>query len=228
MKKHSIKRILLRLTALVLILALVGGLAVLGLNFYVKRSAAPYILSPEEAGQLTDADCALILGCAVWAGNVPSPMLADRLQRGVELYSAGAVPKLIVSGDHGKEYYDEVNVMRSWCLDAGVPAQDLFMDHAGFSTYESVYRARDVFACKKLIIVTQEYHLYRAVYTARALGLDAWGVAADLRPYAGQAYREGREILARCKDFFFALCDVQPTYLGDVIPVSGDGNATMG
>lgn len=228
MKKAKFFRFFKRFIALMLILALAVGIAALGLNFYVKSSAAPYLLTPQEAADLDGADCILILGCAVWAGNKPSPMLADRLQRGLELYQSGAAPKIIVSGDHGKEYYDEVGVMRQWCLDAGVPSEDLFMDHAGFSTYESVYRARDVFACKKLIIVTQEYHLYRAVYAARALGLDAWGVASDLRPYGGQLYRDCREVLARVKDFFFVLFDVQPTYLGDVIPVSGDGNATLG
>ncbi|MGI6028917.1 MAG: SanA/YdcF family protein [Candidatus Heteroscillospira sp.] len=228
MTNRKIKSFFLRALALLLVLGILGGAAVLGLNLYICSSAGNYLLTPEEAAELDGADCILILGCAVWANNTPSPMLADRLERGVELYKAGAAPKIIVSGDHGREYYDEVNVMRSWCLDAGVPAEDLFMDHAGFSTYESVYRARDVFACKKLIIVTQEYHLYRAVYSARALGLDAYGVASDLRPYGGQFYRDVREVLARVKDFFYVRFDVQPTYLGDVIPVSGNGNATLG
>ncbi len=228
MKKHSLKHILLRLTALLLAAGLLLTAAVIGLNLYICRSASSYILTPEQAAQTEDADCILVLGCAVWANNTPSPMLADRLTRAVELYDAGAAPKIIVSGDHGREYYDEVNVMRSWCLDNGVPSEDLFMDHAGFSTYESVYRARDIFACRKVIIVTQQYHLYRAIYAARALGLDAWGVASDLRPYGGQLYRDGREVLARIKDFFYVLFDVQPTCLGDVIPVSGDGNVTVG
>jgi len=228
MKKTKFFRFIKRAVVLLIILAIIGTLAVLGLDFYIRSTAEPYILTPAEAAELEGFDCAIILGCAVWDENTPSPMLADRLNRGLELYNSQAVPKIIVSGDRGKPYYDGVNVMRSYCLDAGVPSEDLFMDHAGFSTYESVYRARDVFACQKPIIVTQEYHLYRAVYSARALGLDAYGVSADYRDYAGQFYREGREILARVKDFFFVKFDVQPTFLGDVIPVSGDGNATLG
>ena len=133
-----------------------------------------------------------------------------------------------MSGDHGREYYDEVGVMRDWCLERGVPSDDIFLDHAGFSTYESVYRARDVFECSTPVIVTQQYHLYRAVYSARALGLNAYGVASDPVEYSGQLFRDAREALARVKDFFYVMFDVQPTFLGDVIPVSGDGNAADG
>jgi vancomycin permeability regulator SanA len=89
-----------------------------------------------------------------------------------------------------------------------------------------MYRARDVFVAKKIVIVTQRYHLYRALYIARALGLDAYGVVSDPRPYAGQAYREIRELLARPKDVLNSILKPLPTYLGDVIPVSGDGGAT--
>lgn len=228
MKKRGLKGILLRILAVLIALGALGAAAIAGINIYVCSVADKYILTPEEALELQDADCAVILGCAVWAGNQPSPMLEDRLNGGLELYQSGAVPKLIVSGDHGREYYDEVGVMRDWCLAAGVPSEDIFSDHAGFSTYESVYRARDVFDCQKPIFVTQRYHLYRAVYAARALGLEAYGVASDPREYSGQFFRDCREVLARVKDFFYVMFDVQPTYLGDVIPVSGDGNATIG
>ena len=155
-------------------------------------------------------------------------MLSDRLKRGVELYDAGAAPKLLMSGDHGRTDYDEVNVMKGYAVDAGITSSDVFMDHAGFSTYESLYRARDVFQAKKIIIVTQAYHLHRALYIADALGLDAYGVAADYRPYAGQFRRDIREILARNKDFLTALFQPKPTFLGDAIPVSGDGDLTAG
>lgn len=228
MKKHSFKRILFRIISILFIVGVVIGVFTLGLNYYVKQSTAQFILSPEEAAELEDVDCTLVLGCAVWANNIPSPMLADRLERGVQLYDMGAAPKIIVSGDHGKEYYDEVGVMRQYCLDKGVPSENIFLDHAGFSTYESMYRAKEIFECEKLIIVSQEYHLYRAIYSARAMGMDAYGVASDLRPYGGQFYRDCREVLARVKDFFFVAFDAQPTYLGESIPVSGDGNVTLG
>ena len=196
---------------------------ILIINDVVKSKAEQYVLTSETVG--TDYDCILILGCGV-RGNSPSLMLADRLSKGLELYQNGASQKLLMSGDHGKDDYDEVNVMKDFAIENGVDSKDIFMDHAGFSTYESMYRAKEVFEANKILIVTQEYHLYRAIYNARALGLEAYGVAADAVDYAGQTYRDFREILSRNKDFFYALLKPEPTYLGETIPVSGDGNAT--
>lgn len=220
------KRILKRIVLVLLCLGLLGSIAVLGINDYVKRSAADQIITSDAAAELTDADCILVLGCYVYDSGRPSDMLADRLRRGIELYQAGAAPKLLMSGDHGQKGYNEVKAMKLKAMEAGIPSEDVFMDHAGFSTYESIYRARDVFAADKVIIVTQEYHLYRALYIANALGVEAYGVAADYHTYVGQANREVREILARNKDFATSILKPNPTYLGEVIPVSGDGNLT--
>ncbi|MBQ4625986.1 MAG: YdcF family protein, partial [Clostridia bacterium] len=170
-------------------------------------------------------DCILVLGCGVH-GDTPSHMLEDRLLQGIALYHDGLSPKMIMSGDHGREHYDEVNVMKSFAVERGVASADVFMDHAGFSTYESMYRAKEVFQAEKILIVTQKYHLYRAVYDARALGLDAYGVASDPRTYAGQLYRDIREVLARSKDFVYSVFKPEPTYLGEAIPVSGNGDLT--
>lgn len=222
LKKRMWKRIALG----VLCLALLGGITVLGINGYVKKSTAEQIISPEDAAALTDVDCILVLGCYVHESGHPSDMLADRLRRGIELYQSGAAPKLLMSGDHGQKDYNEVKAMKLEAMEEGIPSEDIFMDHAGFSTYESIFRARDVFAAGKIIIVTQEYHLYRALHIANALGVEAYGVAADYHTYAGQAYRELREILARNKDFATSILKPAPTYLGEVIPVSGDGNLT--
>jgi len=153
-------------------------------------------------------------------------MLADRLDVAIDAYKAGGAPKLLMSGDHGRKEYDEVNVMKDYAIAEGVPSEDVFMDHAGFSTYESIYRARDVFLAERVLIVTQGYHLYRALYVARSLGLEAEGVAADLRPYRGQRYYDLREVLARCKDFAMCIFKPLPTYLGEAIPVSGSGDLT--
>ena len=215
-----------KLGKMVLSLVLLGVVTfsvVLIINAVVKSKTKQYILTKETVED--DYDCILILGCGV-RGNSPSLMLADRLSKGLELYQDGASQKLLMSGDHGKDDYDEVNVMKDFAIENGVASKDIFMDHAGFSTYESMYRAKEVFEANKILIVTQEYHLYRAVYNARALGLDAYGVAADAVDYAGQTYRDFREILSRNKDFFYALLKPEPTYLGETIPVSGDGNAT--
>ena len=206
--------------------ALTGLAMIFGINAYVCRSTKSRILSAEEAGELTDVDCILVLGAGVRADGSPSPMLQDRLDTGINLYQSSAAPKLLMSGDHGRENYNEVQTMKDTAIADGIPSEDIFMDHAGFSTYDSMYRAKDVFQAEKVIIVTQEYHLYRALYIARSLGLDAYGVSADTRRYQGQAMRDLREILARDKDFVTALAKPDPKYLGDAIPVNGDGNAT--
>ena len=153
-------------------------------------------------------------------------MLEDRLRRSVELYYSDAAPKLLMSGDHGTVPYNEVQAMKQYALDHNVTPADIFMDHAGFSTYESIYRAKDIFQAKKIIIVTQEYHLYRALYIANALGIEAYGVNADYRNYSGQFARDIREILARNKDFLTSIFQPEPTYRGEAIPIWGDGNLT--
>ena len=208
-----------------LLLILLGTVTLCCVNGYVKKSAGAYFLTPERA-QTENADCILVLGCYVWEDGTPSPMLQDRLARGVELYKAGAAGKLLMSGDHGRQEYDEVDAMKRYAVEQGVPSEDVFMDHAGFSTYESIYRARDVFQAKKIIIVTQEYHLYRAVYIARQLGLEAYGVAAEDVSYGGQTFRDLREVLARAKDLMICKWEPKPTYLGEAIPISGSGEQT--
>ena len=220
------KKWILRTIIVLFSLACLGAAFLFGINAYVKASAADHILSPEQAAALKDVDCILVLGCKVKDNGVPSDMLTDRLRRGVELYQLGAAPKLLMTGDHGQESYDEVDAMKQYAVDEGISSSDVFMDHAGFSTYESMYRARDIFQAKKIIIVTQEYHLWRALYTADALGLDAVGVSADLRTYVGQSMRETREIAARMKDFLWCLIRPEPTYLGDTIDLGGDADVT--
>lgn len=206
---------------------LFGILSVAGINLYMIQFSNQYSLTSQEAGQLTDVDCIMVLGCGV-RGDSPSPLLADRLRRGVEVFLLGAAPKLLMSGDHGQVNYDEVNVMKQYALNEGVSEKDIFMDHAGFSTYESMYRAKEIFGVKKMIIVTQKYHLSRAVYIANQLGIEAYGVASDYQTFSGQFGRDCREVLARVKDLFTTIFQPKPTYLGESIPISGDGTATNG
>ena len=198
---------------------------IFGINFYVKQSTKNRIIKNQEYKDLSDVDCIIILGAGVW-GDKPSPMLEDRLLQGITLYNNQTSSKIIMSGDHGKEEYDEVNVMKDFAIEKGVKSEDIFMDHAGFSTYDSVYRAKEIFKAQKIIIVTQKYHLHRALYVAEKLGIEAYGVASDPREYRGQVVRELREVLARDKDFFKCIIKPEPTYLGDTIPVSGNGDAT--
>lgn len=216
-------KIIKRIIAALLIAVFVCGMAVIAINHIVIIEATPYILPADGAGE--GYDCILVLGCGVH-GTTPSHMLEDRLLQGIELYHSGASPKMIMSGDHGREHYDEVNVMKDFAIERGVESSDVFMDHAGFSTYESMFRAKEIFQAEKILIVTQKYHLYRAIYNARALGLDAYGVASDPRAYSGQLFRSIREVLARNKDFIYSIIKPEPTYLGEAIPVSGNGDLT--
>lgn len=195
-------------------------------NSYVKNTVSAYLITPEDAVNLSEVDCILVLGCKVKENGTPSDMLRDRLNRAIELYEMGAAPKLLMSGDHGRKNYDELAIMKQYAIDAGVPSSDIFMDHAGFSTYESVYRAKEIFKASKIIIITQKYHLYRALYVANQLGVEAFGVASDYQRYWGQAIRDAREVFARCKDFATASFKPEPTYLGEAIPVTGNGDIT--
>ena len=220
------KKTFRRLLSIFLCLCILGITALTVINSIVKLSTGDQIISSEETAKLEDIDCILVLGCFVKDDGRPSDMLFDRLTRGVELYDMGAAPKLLMSGDHGREEYDEVAAMKQFAIDEGIPSEDVFMDHAGFSTYESVYRAKEIFQADKILIVTQEYHLYRALYIANQLGVEAYGVSSDYHTYVGQFMRDFREMLARVKDCATCIFKPEPTYLGDAIPIFGDGNLT--
>ncbi len=215
------KKVIIVILSLVL-LSIVGILTV---NFYVILSTKDRIISIEEAKKLNDIDCILVLGAGVYQ-NKPRPMLEDRILMGIDLYNNKVAPKIIMSGDHGQEDYDEVNVMKNYAVDAGIDSSDIFMDHAGFSTYDSIYRLKEIFEVDKVVIVTQKYHLYRALYIAKELGIEAYGVSSNLREYPGQFKREIREILARDKDLVKTIFKPSSTYIGEVIPVTGDGDIT--
>lgn len=215
------KKVIITIT-IIIILSIIY---VFSINAYIKLSTKDKILTIKEATKLEDIDCILVLGAGIW-GDKPSPMLEDRLLTGIELYNNNISDKIVMSGDHGQKEYDEVNIMKEYAIDKGIESKDIFMDHAGFSTYESIYRLKEIFQAKKVVIVTQKYHLHRALYIAKQLGLEAYGVNSDPRKYQGQTFREIREILARNKDFINCIIKPKPTYLGESIPVSGDGNIT--
>ena len=202
---------------LLLLFALLFAITLLALNAAIKSVTKDRILSPQTAAQLGDIDCILVLGC-----HVRSQYLADRLTTAFGLYDMGASSKLLMTGDHGREVYDEVNYMLDKAEEHGIERKDVFTDHAGFSTYESIYRAKEIFGAERIIIVTQEYHLYRSLYLAEKLGIEAYGVSASLHGYGSQDYQDFRESLARVKDFFYALIKPEPTFLGESIPISGD------
>lgn len=183
------------------------------------------IVSADEAS-ISSADAIVVLGASVFADGTPSGILQDRLDDGIALYFAGVAPKLIMSGDNGTESYNEVRVMKQYAIAQGVPSEDIFCDHAGFSTYESMYRAKYVFGCQRIVVATQTYHLYRALWSAKSLGMQATGVPSDYHEYQKQLQYDIREIPARTKDFFKALLRVPSTYVGDAISLDQDGDVT--
>lgn len=206
-------------------LLVLGIVTVLTLNGYVIVKGKAALVTPEEAAAY-QGDCIVVFGAGVSSNGTLSGMLTDRMDTALSLYQAGAAPKLLLSGDHGRTDYDEAGAMRNYALAHGVSEEDIFLDHAGFSTYETLYRARDVFGVRRAVLVTQEYHLYRALYVGDKLGLSTVGVSADRRTYAHQWMRELREIAARNKDVFTCLFRLSPTFLGEAIAISGDGRVT--
>ena len=217
-----------------IIIALV--LIALGISAYTALSAEKDIALTYTGDKIDEnalsglesiePQCILVLGCAVWLDNQPSPMLQDRLDTAIELYKAGVAPKLLLSGDNSIESYSEPDCMYHYALEHGVPREDIFLDFAGFSTYDSMYRARDVFCAERIVVVTQKYHLFRALKIGKALGIEVKGAAAGQRQYQGRYFREVREVLARDKDFIKCIFKPEPVFLGEKIPVDGDGSVT--
>ncbi len=210
------KKIIIALVACMII----GCGLIFGLDLYVKEAGAPFI----QTKATRTYDCILVLGAGL-RNKKPSLMLQERLNTAYSLYKDKVSDKILVSGDHGTKGYDEVNAMKTYLKNKGVPSSDIFMDHAGFDTYDSMYRAKKVFEVKSMMIVTQKYHLYRALFLARSLGMIADGIDCQKKVYHGQTMRDLREILARDKAVFSILLKPKPI-LGPKINIHGNGNQT--
>jgi SanA protein len=201
-------------------------IAVVALNAYVLFSARGDIT--DDIDELPHAQVAIVPGALVHADGHMSGMLADRVTRGLELYRAGKVDKILVSGDHSDWIYDEPDTMRKALVEAGVPERDIFTDHAGLDTWATMVRARDVFGVESAIVVTQDFHLSRAVYLGEEAGLEVHGYSADLRGYGKQGVKSDlREVLSRIKAVGDASLD-RSVQLGPRIPITGDGRASRG
>ncbi|MBM7855150.1 SanA protein [Desulfohalotomaculum tongense] len=205
-------------------LVIISIILVLIIDWHVKKIGGNNIISHDDDYK---AQAAIVLGAYVSPEGILCDMLKDRVQTAVELYKSGKVEKILMTGDHSKTSYDEVNHMRKYAEQLGVPTKDIFMDHAGLSTYDSMYRARDIFCVKSAVVVTQKFHLPRAVYIANSMGINAKGVIADKHIYRGADYYEIREILARNKDFInVTLLKPKPKFLGPTLSITGDGRIT--
>ena len=217
MMKKIFKTIIILITIVIII--------TVAINLHICLSVKNQIIT--DFNKEDNYDAVLVLGAGI-RKKKPSPLLRERLDRGIEIYKSGAAKKLIMSGDHGTKEHDEVNVMKNYAIENGVPSEDIFMDHAGFSTYESIYRAKVIFRVKKAIIVTQRYHLYRAIYISNALDLKVVGVDSrkNKKTTTKILNRELREYFARTKDFINSIIKPYPTYLGEEIPIIGNGDKT--
>ena len=215
------KRTMGVLVSLFIVSLIVVSLAISRVSSYKK-----YIYNIEDIPKGNDT--IIVLGAGVRSDGSPSDILADRLETSLEVYNEGVADSFILSGDHGREDYNEVGAMKDYILDSNIDESIIFMDHVGFSTYDTMYRAKEIFKVKSAVIVTNEYHLPRALYIARKLGIDAYGVKSDKRVYQLMDNYRKREILAKLKDFVYVnIIKPEPKFLGESIPVStSDGRLT--
>jgi SanA protein len=212
-----IKRTALLIIAIYIMLTIIS-------NIVVLSSSRKYVYS--KIDYLPHKYTGLVLGAKA-KNDLLSQVLRDRVNAGIELKNKNIVNVLLLSGDHGKKKYDEVNNMRKYILinTSEIKKETIFLDHAGFDTYDSLIRARDVFECDSVIIITQKFHISRAVYIARSLGLDAVGYALTENEYRNTTrfYWQFREIFARTKAFTNVVFHCKPRYLGEKIPITGNG-----
>lgn len=185
--------------------------------FYITTKQYIY----NSASDAPNAEVALIPGAAILPSGAPSSIFIDRVDTAIDLYKEGKVSKILVSGDNSTVSHNEVNPVRLYLLNKGISDQDIFLDHAGFDTYSSMYRARDIFGVTSILITTQSFHLPRAVFIARRLGIQAYGVRADVGHILFRNYV--REVFADEKAMFDLVFHTKPKYLGDTIPITGDG-----
>lgn len=200
---------------------IIALMIILLVNFHIDSKSGPYIFS--DINSMPSVQAALVLGAKVYQNGTLSGMLEDRAAAAVDLYESGKAEKILVSGDHGGKNYDEVNAVKDYLMERGVSEEDIFLDHAGFDTYDSLYRAKEVFKARSVIAVTQNFHLPRAVYIGNSLGIETYGLSADRHLYANIGYNKLREILSKAKAFLDVNFHSKPKFLGDPILVTGDG-----
>lgn len=197
---------------------------ILGTNLVIYAESRPYLYN--DAENVPSAQAALIPGAPVFPDGTPAPVFADRVDAAIELYRAGKAPKILVSGDNGSLGHNEVDPVRDYLLAADIPDEDIFLDHAGFDTYSTMYRARDIFGVSSVIIASQSFHLPRAIFIARRLGIEAYGVNTDVGRILPSNYI--REVFANEKAILDLTLHRKPKYLGDTIPITGDARDSRG
>lgn len=229
-QKRSIPRTLFRgavtlAAAAVLVTGATNAAVVLSTNDHIYRVDQLNRLVQAGEGDFAEPyDCILVLGASVLPDGTPSEMLQHRLDVAIAAYHAGLAPKLLMSGDNGTVHYNESDNMKAYAVAQGVPSEDVFCDYAGFDTYDSMYRAQSIFGAKRVFVATQKYHLYRALYIARGLGMEAAGVSGSLNVYANQPWYSAREAAARTKDLLKVMLRPPSTLGGDTISLHQSGD----
>lgn len=204
----------------IIIFSLLIILLISGINIYVRQTSKKMMFT--KVTEVPSTYAALVLGAHVSKEGTPSNFLQDRLDMALQLYTQKKVKRLLLSGDHGTVGYDEVNNMRNYLLGKGVDTRDIFLDHAGFDTYNSIVRAKDIFGMSEMIIVSQEFHLNRALFIAEKKGVKAWGVISDHSDYGSLRYLKLREKIACVKALMEVLINREPKFRGEKIPITGD------
>lgn len=189
------------------------------INIYINKQSKQYIYNNVE--EIPECYTAIVLGAMVSNTGYPSSFLKDRMDVAIELYQHQKIKRFLLSGDHGRKNYDEVNSMKNYLISKGINTEDIFLDHAGFDTYSTMVRAKEVFEIDNAIIVTQAFHLPRAVYIARSKGIKAYGIMADRQNYYSLVRLKMRETLAKVKAFAEVQINKKPRFLGEKIPITG-------
>ena len=205
-QKDEVRKNVIGILSVIGLAILLMALTVLIISGAVVDSTEERIYaSADEAEELQYFDCVIVLGAGLQSDGSPSHMLEDRIKVGVDAFNKVSAGCILMSGDRSGNSYDEPAAMRKYAEELGVDPSLILVDNEGYSTYESIIRAREIYGFDRILVVTQDYHLCRALYIADKNGIDAYGVSADLRTYRGQLMRDVREILARSKDFF--MCE---------------------
>jgi SanA protein len=212
----NIKKILYTLTGL----PIAATLVLLLINWHVVSNGKPYIYA--TISDVPECYTGIVLGAKVNKSGSPSDILKDRIDVAIDLYKNHKIKRFLLTGDHGTSGYDEVNNMKDYLIKNGIDTENIFLDHAGFDTYSSMVRAKEVFQVTDAIIITQQFHLSRAVYIARSKGLNAYGVTSDKRYYRSMEYLKFREMIANVKALYEIIINKSPRFLGKQIPITGD------
>jgi SanA protein len=224
-KMHKKKKVLKKMMTLILVVIIASIAGMLAVDMYVGGTGKKYVMKWDE---ITDGyDCIIVPGASVISNSIPSTILKDRLDMAFDIYMNTDIDRILVSGDHGAKTYDEVNVMRDYLINKEIPGENIFMDHAGFDTYQTIYRAKEIFEVDSAIIVTQGFHLYRALYIGEKLDIELVGADSAVREYEHDFKNRIREYPARVKAFL--ECEIfkpEPEFLGKKIFIYGE-NLTL-